>query len=323
MSPEQQDSMSLSPDYDECSAYRITIKPGATQMLPLVFVPTSVSEYAFPLPLFVSGLPTYSAIRRVVNAEGVKPKVVLSHSHVDFGERIVMRRSMGRQQPYRMQVTITNDEMPEVHWHLDKIEESVPAHLEDSDEDSASVDDFDLNEDGITPRQSFSVEPANGILSLGESTAVTVKFSPGDPGMYREKIGLFLGGDTEEPYFQLDLKGSAAHPMLKFDLAEVALPIVPLNIRSSAKVYVSSHGYESLDLRYHMPHDTVALPLDIDFPDGTMLGHGRKRVPVVIGFQSSRPMAFACTIDFLDTNNHRFSLPISACADNRYAISLV
>jgi hypothetical protein len=159
----------------------------------------------------------------------------------------------------------------------------------------------------------------DGMLRLGDSLIINAMFAPVEPGDYQKKIGLYLGGEErEDPYFELLLKGSAAHPMLKFDISEVCLPVVPLGIPSSARVWISNCGYDSLDVRYRLPPDSTTLPLQIEFPSGTMLGHGRSKLPVDISFISSKSIAFTCTIDFLDGNNHRFSLPVSACADNRY-----
>jgi len=78
---------------------------------------------------------------------------------------------------------------------------------------------------------------------------VKVKFSPKDSRIYEAKVPLFLGGNTAQPYYLMDVRGEGQYPRLKFDTKECIMPPVPLGFTSRAQFYVISQGYDNLQLK--------------------------------------------------------------------------
>lgn len=61
------------------------------------------------------------------------------------------------------------------------------------------------------------------------------------------------------------------------------------------------------------------LPRQVTFPEGSIIGLARSRVPVHVAFCSSRPLAFTVMVDLLDEAGLRYSIPVTATADNSLA----
>ena len=82
---------------------------------------------------------------------------------------------------------------------------------------------------------------------------VKVRFSPKDSRIYEAKVPLFLGGNTTQPYYLVDVRGEGQYPRLKFDTKECILPPVPIGFISRAQFHVISQGYDNLQLKvWHM-----------------------------------------------------------------------
>ena len=76
-----------------------------------------------------------------------------------------------------------------------------------------------------------------------------VKFSPKDSRVYEAKVPLYLGGNTGQAYYMVDVRGEGQYPRLTFDTKECIMPPVPLGFASKAQFYVISQGYDNLQLK--------------------------------------------------------------------------
>ena len=63
------------------------------------------------------------------------------------------------------------------------------------------------------------------------------------------------------------------------------------------------------------PPDEQHLPLTFDFPEGSLIGIAKEKLPVVVSFTGSRPTSFTANVVFLDEEGKRFSLPITGTTD--------
>ena len=63
------------------------------------------------------------------------------------------------------------------------------------------------------------------------------------------------------------------------------------------------------------PPDEQHLPLSFDFPEGSLVGIAKERLPVNVSFTGSRPTSFTANVVFLDEDGKRFSLPITGTTD--------
>lgn len=63
------------------------------------------------------------------------------------------------------------------------------------------------------------------------------------------------------------------------------------------------------------PPDEQHLPLSFDFPEGSLVGIAKEKLPVNVTFTGSRPTSFTANVVFLDEDGKRFSLPITGTTD--------
>lgn len=110
------------------------------------------------------------------------------------------------------------------------------------------------------------------------------------------------------PILTLELAGTGRSPGICFDAPFILLPAVPLGLVSSAQFTVINDGYDNVDFTYRLPADEEHLPLQLDFPQGTVIGMAKSSVPAIVSFCSDRPTSFTCDIEILDetgmTCNH-------------------
>ncbi len=82
---------------------------------------------------------------------------------------------------------------------------------------------------------------------------------------------------------QCDIQGQSANAAattlllshaarLTFDCRECLLPPVPLGMKSTATFYIINNGYDNLELKYKLPADEGHLPMEVEFPEGTIIG---------------------------------------------------
>ena len=97
---------------------------------------------------------------------------------------------------------------------------------------------------------------------------------------------------------------------------EVALPIVPLNVKSKAKVFILNSAFIQSEISVKMPVNEQSFPIEVTFPEGNKIAPSTVQLPVKISFRSSKPMSFATKIAFLDNHGNAVTVTISCTADN-------
>jgi len=55
--------------------------------------------------------------------------------------------------------------------------------------------------------------------------------------------------------------------------------------------------------------------LTFDFPEGSLIGIAKEKLPVNVTFTGSRPTSFTANVVFLDEEGKRFSLPVTGTTD--------
>ncbi len=58
------------------------------------------------------------------------------------------------------------------------------------------------------------------------------------------------------------------------------------------------------------------MDIKVNFLDGTNLGVTKKKIKVEVSFKSDKPISFTVKINFYDSNNRAFTMPVSGTADN-------
>ncbi len=316
--------------------FKATIPVGETLHLLLVFAPQSERTHVFELPLILAGQQQRRApesLQRVISAEGLRPRVYLSRTTVDYGERVVSRdRSILF--PYHMEFSLTNrDEVP-ITWEADT-SGMLPGMLvgtaagpgssaeskggdgkKGAKRPTTAASMVSMTSTNMPAKPTFTMAPDRGDLEPGEARTVKVSFWPDSPGEFEADMPVFLDGDTDRPYITVRLKGTGIYPKLGFSVDEVVLPPVPLGVPSVARFEVINTGYDQLELEHAIPLDSSHVPLEVNYPEGKEIGMARDRVPVEITFTARKAMAFTCKLDFLDADGNRFTIAVTGAAEN-------
>jgi len=277
---------------EEFRQWQLKANGNRTLSFHLLFTPTSVQEFSFPLPIQLLGCPDRPGLKRVVVGEGLKPRLLLSKTVVDFQNRVVARDRV-KKIPYSMEVSFTNDDPESISWEVD-------------------VDVLH----GLGLKEMFHVSPRAGELASGEKAIVRFTFLPDDAKAYSCVLPLYLDENRDRPYLLLTVKGTGIFPHLTFDRPEVLMPVVPLGVKSTCLFHVVNTGYDNLELRYRLPVDTQRVPISLNFPEGQSVGIAKERLPVEVTFTGRRPMSFMSKIDFYDEDDNKFSVPVYGTADN-------
>lgn len=280
------------------SMYKMSVAPNKELTFNVIFRPSAAFKFTFELPVYLLGIIFEPDPRlcKVVSAEGLKPRVVLGASTIDFGSKIVLREGV-KKIPYALDMTLTNndDTRPEVEWSL-----GVPI-------DSASKSDMS---------STVKFEPPSGVMARGESVTVRCVFLPYEAVQYQIDAPIYLDGQTETPYVNVEVLGEGTHPRLAFDCREVVLAPTPLGVKTTRRFMVVNKGYDNLEISYKLPPDTEKIPMEVTFPEGMMIGIAKQELPVDVSFVSTKPLSFTASIDFLDDDAKRFPIPVSGTTDN-------
>ena len=270
------------------SKYQLIVPAYSVVELRLVYAPTREGKVSFELPLQMAGLPGLASLRRVVVAEGLRARLHLSRSLVDFGSQVISRDRI-KNFPYHTEVEMTSQDEDGFNW---------------------SAGSVDL--DGTT----FSVEPSEGHLEPGESRTLRLAFLPEQDSETTVTLPLYVDGKKDRPYLNVHIRGTGMYPRLCFDVPEVVMPTVPLGMESKATFYVINRGYDNLELKHKLPPDNDRVPIKLTFPEGTTVGIAKERVRVDVAFTSRKAISFNAKIYFMDTEGNRFDVQITGTTDN-------
>lgn len=299
------------------SLYKIHVAGKQELTFRMVFHPTDTArKVSFAMPFLLEGVvdqPTPAEkLCKTVTAESKEPRVLLGTSLVDFAHKILLREGM-RKVPHTREFTITNNDPasgPEsLHWAFGK-----PVAL---DADEASVID-DGSPKPYDLVHTFQFEPKFGILKRGESVTVKCSFSPMLATKFEGKVPVYLDGaaKTKNAHLRFGVAGLGAHPRIKFDEREVRLAPTPLGVVTTRRLWLINEGFDNMGISCKLPADKLAVPLQIEWPEGQMIGIAKQRLPVDVSFESKKPLSFTATIEFLDEDGKRFPIPVSGIADN-------
>ena len=288
-------------DDEDCHLWKITIDSNSVFEIELMYKPTSANSHDFGLPLNFQGIQSDVSLRRQVTATGLKPKLLMSTTNVDFEDRVV-QRDPSRRMPYTSELTFTNDSQEGLAWEID---------------DSSTRPVSTGVGGNITSTSIWFVSPKRGTLSPGEVVTLRVTFSPQEDVDYEAELPCYLQNqeDTSRPYLVLSLNGSGVYPRIVFDCQEILLPAVPLNVESRALFHVANDGYDSLDLTHKLPIN-CQVPVEVEFPKGKSIGLGTDKIPVIVSFKSEKAISLHTKIDFFDADGSCYSIKVTGCSDN-------
>jgi hypothetical protein len=94
------------------------------------------------------------------------------------------------------------------------------------------------------------------------------------------------------------------------------MPVVPLNIESKIIFKIFNDGYENMTLKHRVIEDSGNIKLDLQFPEGNLLGATKNKLTIVLSFKSAAPVSFTTKLEFLDDNSNNYIIPVSCTVDN-------
>ena len=297
--------------------FRLSVESGRRLKLHLIYSPQHERNHVFEIPFSLAGIDGRppEGMRRVIVAEGLKPRLLLSRTTVDFGDRVVSR-DKGMRFPYHTELTLTNRDETTVAWEIDSSNLNLDRPgTRDSMISATTTMTSMTGYGGGQAQPTFSIEPAEGELEPGEGRTVKISFLPQDATVYEAEIPIYLDGNRSRPYLMIQLKANGMYPKLNFSVDEVILPAVPLGLKSKARFDLINNGYDQLEVSYQLPIDSAHIPLKITFPEGKAIGLSKATLPVDVSFASRKPMAFTAKIEFMDAGGNRFTIPVSGTSD--------
>lgn len=287
----------------EGSMFHVMLNPSASMPLQLVFRPTraATSDVELSISVLSNGAagPAAVPIRKVASMTGVQPRIMISKTSIDFDTRTVIRSNQIKV-PYTTDIYVRNSEISDVGTPL-TVSFGKPVGVNGTSKSTAGI---------------FNVQPTSVVVNPGEMVGATISFCPRDAKKYEVTVPVFVDGESSDAYLTLEIQGTGQYPRLSFDVRECVLPPVPLGVPSRATFTIINNGYDNLELRYRLPADEGHQPMKVEFPEGNLIGIAKERLPVVVTFASDKPLSFTANIDFIDEDGKRYSLPVTATADN-------
>jgi hypothetical protein len=175
--------------------FKLRVAPKGVLPVDLIFSPQKEGSHAFPLPLTLAGSSgggaagAMKALRRLVTAEALRPRLKFSTTRIDFGHR-VMHSDLSRRVPYSMSVNLTNTDDRELSWAFDV--SSLMAS------DGSSV---------------FQWVPTSGVLAPGETDSIRVLFNPSDLREFSARVPVYLDGALHAVH-ALGREGGSSSPAM-------------------------------------------------------------------------------------------------------------
>ena len=80
--------------------------------------------------------------------------------------------------------------------------------------------------------------------------------------------------------------------MLYFNKREVIMPVVPLDIETTASFRIINDGYENCNLRYQFIDDIANMGVRLSFPDGINIGITKKKIKVDLLWKFNKAISF-------------------------------
>jgi hypothetical protein len=151
---------------------------------------------------------------------------------------------------------------------------------------------FSLVVDGTaTSELSLTIPP-------GGEQKLQLLFCPKESSYFEDKLIVYVG-DKTHVYAEVSLCGWGVFPYLSLSDAIVRLPVVPVGVATSAVVFLRAIGYsEPPQVRVELPALSDAAPVDVAFPDGSVVAGDA--IPMTISLHASSPVSFDAPITLID-----------------------
>jgi hypothetical protein len=272
--------------------YRIYIAEKLQIAFTLVFQPTDVGEHSFEFPITMMNVLSASSfhLQPIVSAEAIRPPLSLSTNTLNFGVAPLHDPLNPNFRATVNPVVITNDWRTALVWHFD-------------------VSALDTSV--------FKVDTSGGTIQPGESRTVHISFTPKGAVPYNFHLPIYSKSDRDDSLIgSIQMIGMGTAQTFSMSADSLALPIVPLNVKSESQIYVINDAFVETTLRVVLPVDESHFPIKISFPEGNALHYTCQKLPILVSFQSSKPASFSTLVGLVDTDGRAASFTVACTADN-------
>ncbi|KAH0624767.1 hypothetical protein JD844_032546 [Phrynosoma platyrhinos] len=325
---------------DSPSLYSAIIDANSSLECSLNFTPKEVAAYDFSLPISVNVGESPSSSYTKTNLGGSAKHIIVPRPQsLTLPTRICKVQATVLQPPlqvsplelifqYSMRTInlgVISDSSNIKKLHIKNVSRKEINWRFDLDAAGKAVDD------GI-----FKFSLHTGVLSPGQYTVVTISFCPCCPGEYTGEVPVFLN-DEISVYRTVSLSGALRSPKISFDPQLLILTPVPLSVKTGANVSIIPQNYlRPSVLKVEIPEmdsgrdgDDIdddgeeqkeINPLTVDFPNGSVIKITEEGENIgftcTVHFSSSKPLSFMKNLFFVDEERNRYSLQVSAAAEN-------
>ncbi|EAY22425.1 hypothetical protein TVAG_379040 [Trichomonas vaginalis G3] len=275
--------------------YKFYLLEGTSIKFNLVFQPSTAAEHSFELPFTMMNVISASSfhLQPIVSAEAIKAPITISSTALDFGIMPIYNPQNPHARSISRVISLVNESKNPIPWRIDNSALGNPA--------------------------AFSFEPFNDTIAPGATTVVHVLFTAREAVPYNVHLPLLvkMAKEKEESMVsEIQLAGVGTSKLFSISQPNVVLPIVPLGVKSQMTVYVNNDGFIGSNLRVQTSASETSFPVKVSFPDGNQLLHTTVKLPVVVSFQSNKPMAFSTMIGIIDDSGNGCSFTVTCATDN-------
>lgn len=276
--------------------YKFYLVEGSTIKFNLVFQPTEAAEHSFELPFTMMNVISASSfhLQPIVSAESIKAPLTIQTPSIDFGVASIFNPSNPHCRPIVRQITFNNEINNNLPWRIDT--------------------DI-IKKDNPT----FTIEPNSGIMIPNSTATVHVSFMArvAEPCIVRIPVYVKTDKDKEESIVgEIQLSGVGTTRLFSLSTNNVVLPVVPLGVKAQQVINLMNDAFIESTLKVEFSASEASFPVKVNFPEGNQIQHTQMSIPIVVSFQSNKPMSFSTMVAIYDNNGNAATFSVYCTTDN-------
>lgn len=272
--------------------YKITVLEQSEIPFALVFQPTEACDYSFELPLTMaslsSSLPSVDLdLQPLVTAESVRSPLLTSTPLIHFGLSPVFTTDNPNGRPVVKELELINNYKTDIKYRID----------------------CDSN--------IFMADKPIGTLNYSSTVTIFLSFKPNRAQPFNYFLPIYAETDEGEMLIsKIQLTGIGTSRQFWTSTNYICLPIVPLNIKAERTIQLINAAFIDTEIKILTALNEKSFPLEITFPEGNQIHHQEASKPILISFESSKPLSFSTIIALTADTGDSYSFTVSATADN-------
>ncbi|KAK8858256.1 hypothetical protein M9Y10_013357 [Tritrichomonas musculus] len=268
--------------------YKIELKPQKVADFELVYRASESGKVSFFLPLILENVSNEDQVKQpFITAEAVKTPLFLSTLELNFGSVPLHDPLNPNNRPKTETLVLRNESPSRINFRLD---------LE-------------------TPI--FQLHAYNDTLEYACSSTIFVHFKPTSPIPYTYSMPLYVITESGETLIaQIQLNGIGSSRLFSTSTNYLALPIVPLGVRTCSEIDFLNIGCIPTEIDAKIAINEKQFPIEISFPKGKKMNFNTLSIPIKVSFVSMKPISFSTVILIVDKNGNNTAFTVSITTDN-------